>query len=133
MKHTPKGVDWRQNIWDQTHTHQGTQLAIVTDIIEREFVATAILSYITVCIHTKVFFPLNERRENGKLYCSKTIFLTKRLDSLFPDGVDSQKVLDAFRLFYTKKMDEGCSVVGAGGTEGVYKQIKALETQQSWL
>ena len=48
VKHTPEGVDWRQNIWDQTHTHthqQRTQLTIVTNIIEREFVATAILSY----------------------------------------------------------------------------------------
>ena len=43
--YTERRVDWRQNIWDQTHTHQCTQLTVITNIIEREFVATAILSF----------------------------------------------------------------------------------------
>ena len=49
-----------------THTHQRTQLTIVTNIIEREFVATAILSHL---------FP---RFDNGTALCEITVL--KRYD-----------------------------------------------------
>ena len=40
-----EGLDAFRFFFKQTHTHTRTQLTIVTNIIEREFVATAILSF----------------------------------------------------------------------------------------
>ena len=45
-----------------THTHQRTQLTIVTNIIEREFVAAAILSYNKGCC-------LKKNQTKGCCYC----------------------------------------------------------------
>ena len=45
-----------------THTHQHTQLTIVTNIIEREFVAIAILSLLSVVKYSTVQLVTRTKR-----------------------------------------------------------------------
>ena len=57
-----------------THTHQGTQLTIVTNVIEREFVATAILSLYLVL---RFRSPSPATRFKGAVYTVQHVFLSR--------------------------------------------------------
>ena len=54
-----------------THTHQGTQLTIVTNIIECEFVVTAVLSLYLVL---RFRIPSPATRFKGAVYTVQHIF-----------------------------------------------------------